>query len=194
MLFIFILIFFFYEMEYEMTNFMDIKTILTVLGTVFGAYFGAKTAGKFAIASVEKQIESNNAMEMEKRVKTVRIIRSELYVFKTYLERFLKLKKEDTSLSTLFYLSQNVLKPRGIKLENTLEKVDWMYIPEKEFMLMIITKELVDNILYDLNNINLKTQLENKEETFLELWKTSERWYSELEEFNKIYLQLELYN
>ncbi|MEK5148785.1 hypothetical protein MKX53_17530 [Psychrobacillus sp. FSL K6-4615] len=177
-----------------MTNFMDIKTILTVLGTVFGAYFGAKTAGKFAIASVEKQIESNNAMEMEKRVKTVRIIRSELYVFKTYLERFLKLKKEDTSLSTLFYLSQNVLKPRGIKLENTLEKVDWMYIPEKEFMLMIITKELVDNILYDLNNINLKTQLENKEETFLELWKTSERWYSELEEFNKIYLQLELYN
>lgn len=65
-----ILVYFFYEKQFSLTDFLDVKTILTVLGTVFGAYFGARTAGKFAVESVEKQIKYQKDKDdlKEKRV------------------------------------------------------------------------------------------------------------------------------
>ena len=64
--FCYIVIFHFYQMRFEVMEFIDVKTVLQVTGTIFGAYFGAKTAGKFAIQSVEKQILSQKISEKEK--------------------------------------------------------------------------------------------------------------------------------
>jgi len=194
LLFIFILIYFFYEMDYQLSNFIDVKTILTVLGTVFGAYFGAKTAGKFAIASVEKQIESNNNKEAEKSKKTIKIIMMEVYTLRTYLEMFLESKNEKGSeLRKLYSLLEDLVKKRAVKLDNTMNKVDWMYIPENEFIMMTIIKELVNNLFIDIDYIQNNTSLEDEEEDFLIFWKTTERWNEEVKELKKIETRLKQY-
>ena len=194
LLFFFILIYFFYEMDYQLSNFIDVKTILTVLGTVFGAYFGAKTAGKFAIASVEKQIESNNNKEAEKSKKTIKIIMMEVYTLRTYLEMFLESKNEKGSeLRKLYSLLEDLVKKRAVKLDNTMNKVDWMYIPENEFIMMTIIKELVNNLFIDIDYIQNNTSLEDEEEDFLIFWKTTERWNEEVKELKKIETRLKQY-
>ncbi|PID07136.1 hypothetical protein CSV65_00725 [Sporosarcina sp. P31] len=69
LIFILILVYFFYEKRYCLSDFLDVKTIFQVIGTVFGAYFGAKVAGKYAIDSAEKIIfeEKNNRSELFKK-------------------------------------------------------------------------------------------------------------------------------
>ena len=181
-------------MDYQLSNFIDVKTILTVLGTVFGAYFGAKTAGKFAIASVEKQIESNNNKEAEKSKKTIKIIMMEVYTLRTYLEMFLESKNEKGSeLRKLYSLLEDLVKKRAVKLDNTMNKVDWMYIPENEFIMMTIIKELVNNLFIDIDYIQNNTSLEDEEEDFLIFWKTTERWNEEVKELKKIETRLKQY-
>ena len=69
LIFIYVLVYFFYEKKYSLSDFLDVKTIFQSLGTLFGAYFGARIAGKYAIQSAEKIIfeEKNNRSELFKK-------------------------------------------------------------------------------------------------------------------------------
>lgn len=101
LLFCFILIYFFYEQRFELNDFLDIKTILTVLGTIFGAYFGARTAGEFAIKSVEKQIQNDKdnrrRQELDSILKTLLVFLVSYGTYTTKSQEFYEsiLKKKD---------------------------------------------------------------------------------------------------
>lgn len=70
-----LLVFYMYQEEFSLENFIDLKTILLVLGTVFGAYFGAKVAGQYAVSSVQKQIDFN---KREEELKSKRVLQKKL--------------------------------------------------------------------------------------------------------------------
>ena len=53
--FIFVLVGFFYEKKFEMTDFLDAKTIVLALGTIIGAYLGASKAGEYSVKVMLKQ-------------------------------------------------------------------------------------------------------------------------------------------
>lgn len=138
---------------------LNINTILTVLGTVFGAYFGAKVAGKYAVDSVEKHIESNERHEMERVKKTITILKTEIHTFKYNLELFMGLANDkNITLSQQYDMVTIIVKNRADKLENTLLSIDWMYLPLDEFIMIASIKEIINNMLTDIGYLEENNQ------------------------------------
>lgn len=157
LLFIFILIYYFYEMNYKLSNFLDIKTVLTVFGTVFGAYFGAKLAGKYAVKSVEKQIEANDLKERNYEKKKL------MMAAMIYKARMGAIKKfVDASYPMLvlpeghfFNLSESIgiIRTHVKKELETLKEVDISGILSEDFFILLSCLEDMKQIVNILNEL-----------------------------------------
>lgn len=62
-----LIIYYLYQIEFSLENFLDIKTILLVLGTLGGAFLGAYFAGKYSTDQVTRQLKHQTSLiEKEK--------------------------------------------------------------------------------------------------------------------------------
>ncbi|WP_404333664.1 hypothetical protein [Planococcus rifietoensis] len=193
LMFCFALLYYMYENSFNLTGFLDVKTILGVGGTIFGAYFGAKTAGKYAIKSVEKQIE---AQEHKERARDQKMLEKVMNLYVTHLstiEVITEIIKKEFSLAEGQNLEDKDIdrlefskKEVESQLEN-LKSVDTseLYVENYYFLLMPIMK--LENIL-----LSLRYMIQSIEDT------NEKSYNTEFEDFrsdcNDLYEYKELIN
>lgn len=198
---LFILIFHMYLSEFRLEKiidtitlyFIDVKTILTVLGTIFGAYFGAKVAGKYAVDSVERQIEEKKSFEEKKEKRS--LLRC-LYVYDAHTElisdlldkllAYMELETDsDFRLSNpkrFDPLFQNMTSQFEI-----LENVDISNIFSNEYFVFLMTLDDCKVIKQLFGQVELSIQNNNYEQ----YKSTKESLYESLKELKKRCLEIQ---
>ncbi|WP_203334343.1 hypothetical protein [Planococcus beigongshangi] len=150
---LFLLIFYMYQYQYNFKEIIDLKTILTVLGTIFGAYFGAKTAGQYAVKSVEKQIDHQKNSEIIKEKRILKKKMQEIITRCAGLSAFLNDMELIFEENEDYFLSS---KDTSILLEiqehleieiSYLKSIELTEVYEKPFLRITLVKSLLDFIL-----------------------------------------------
>lgn len=139
------------SLEVEFLPSWFFENLFLGLFTLVGAFFGAAVAGKYAVNSVEKQIESSNRRDEERVRKTIKLVSTEMYILISSLKKFIEVK-DISDIETLkkYEVITEIVKKKTERLEKTLDRVDWMYIPLEAFIDMAVVKEIASNVMSNI--------------------------------------------
>jgi len=114
------MVYYLYEKKYNLSNFLDTKTILQVLGTLGGAFYGAKIAGNHAtnIAKLQMDQQTNKEKEINHNNK----IR---YLFKIFTKLkiglYASIDFEEQFKS--YFIVENKIKFYDVLLKSTMNEI-----------------------------------------------------------------------
>lgn len=167
--FIFILVFSLYEMEYKLSNFLDTKTILQVMGTLGGAYYGAKIAGKYSVNVMQEQHRMQKVAEQKKE--KVRENRKNLFIhlsvktFINHVDSILMLSEKEENEGYRLSMEESINEMS--KVIHIFDNMDYLDIEEELMTKYMTTQIYLKGLLSTTNN------LRKMHEAFAELNKNS---------------------